>query len=177
MGVRLVILDLDLTLWNHRNVTGLARPFRRNGDDAVVDQTGVRVSLYPGVRALLDGLRERNLIIAAASWNEPDAVQDIFDLLRLDHYFDHKKVEPHPNKERMVAALFRDLAADGQTFAPSEVLYVDDRRIHIDAIHAAVGPIRFLQFGVDLQRPDEVLAYLDRSTDGDAAFNDPGKGP
>lgn len=168
MGVRLVILDLDLTLWDHRNVTGLARPFRRAGGDAVTDQAGVRVSLYPGVRALLDGLRERNLIIAAASWNDLDVIQEIFDLLGIGHYFDHKMVEPHPNKERLVAALFRDLEAAGQTFAPYEVLYVDDRRIHVDAIHAAVGPIRFLQFGVDIQRPDDVLAYLDGA--GGAAY-------
>jgi len=168
MGVRLVILDLDLTLWDHRNVTGLARPFRRAGADTVVDQAGVRVSLYPGVRSLLDGLRKRKVIIAAASWNELEAVQEIFDLLSLDQYFDHKKVEPHPKKERLVAALFRDLAEEGQTLAPSEVLYVDDRRIHLEAIRAAVGPIRFLQFGVDVRWPDEVLAYLDRARDGDA---------
>lgn len=166
MSVRLVILDLDLTLWDHRNVTALARPFKSAGDDAVVDQTGVRVSLYPGVRTLLDGLRARKLIIAAASWNEPDAVQEIFDLLDLNHYFDHKKVEPHPNKERLVAALFRDLEAAGRSLSPSEVLYIDDRRIHLDAIHAAVGPIRFLQFGVDIQRPDDVLAHLDSAGDG-----------
>lgn len=161
MSVRLVILDLDLTLWNHRNVTGLARPFQSAGDDAVVDQTGVRVSLFPGVRTLLDGLRERSMIVAAASWNEPDAVQEIFDLLDLNHYFDHKKVEPHPNKERLVAALFRDLEAAGRRVRPSEALYVDDRRIHLDAIHATVGPIRFLQFGVDIKQPGEILSYLD----------------
>ncbi len=166
MSVRLVILDLDLTLWDHRNVTGLARPFQKNGDDAVVDQTGVRVSLFPGVRTLLEGLRERKVIVAVASWNEPDAVQEIFDLLDLNHYFDHKKVEPHPNKERLVAALFRDLEAAGRGVQPSEVLYVDDRRIHVDAIHATVGHIRFLQFGVDIQRPDDVLAHLDRDMNG-----------
>ena len=165
MSVRLVILDLDLTLWDHRNVTGLARPFQSAGDDAVVDQTGVRVSLYPGVRTLLDGLRARKMIVAAASWNEPDAVQEIFDLLHLNHYFDHKKVEPHPNKERLVAALFRDLEATGSRVDPSEALYVDDRRIHLDAIYSTVGPIRFLQFGVDIQRPDDVLAHLDRAMD------------
>ncbi|MGQ0548988.1 MAG: magnesium-dependent phosphatase-1 [Armatimonadota bacterium] len=166
MSVSLVILDLDLTLWDHRNVTGLARPFQSAGEDAVVDQTGVRVNLYPGVRRLLEGLRARQMIIAAASWNEPDAVQEILDLLDLDRYFDHKKVEPHPNKERLVAALLRDLEAAGRSLSPSEVLYVDDRRIHLDAIHAAVGPIRFLQFGVDVQRLDDVLAHLDRAGDG-----------
>jgi len=78
--VRLVILDLDLTLWDHRNVTGLARPFRRISDEAVEDERGVRVSLYPGVRRLLDSLRTRGLIIACASWNDPQPVEEIFFL-------------------------------------------------------------------------------------------------
>lgn len=159
--VRLVILDCDLTLWNHPNVTALRRPFQRDGEDAVRDQDGVRVALYPGVRRLLDGLRARRLLVAAASWNRPEPVDEIFALLGLAPYFDLKKVEPHPHKERLVAALVADLAARGLALRPDEILYVDDRRIHLDAIHAAVGPVRFLQMGHDIERPDEVLAYLD----------------
>jgi predicted phosphatase len=60
-----------------------------------------------------------------------------------------------------VAALVADLAARGLALRPDEILYVDDRRIHLDAIHAAVGPVRFFQMGHDIERPDEVLAYLD----------------
>ncbi len=163
MPIRLVILDLDLTLWDHKNVTALVRPFRRIDDDAIEDQSGVRVTLFPGVRTLLDGLRERGLIVACASWNDPRPVEEIFDLLNLGHYFDHKKVEPHPHKQQTVSALFSELAASGVTLSPDEVLYVDDRRIHLDAIHAAVGPIRFLQYGVDTRSLDEVLVYLDRT--------------
>lgn len=163
MSVRLVILDLDLTLWDHRNVTALARPFRRVGDDAIEDQSGVRVSLFPGVRPLLDGLRERGFIVACASWNDPPAVEEIFDLLNLGHYFDHKKVEPHPHKQQTIGALLSELASSGITLSPDEVLYVDDRTIHLDAVRATVGPIRFLQYGVDIRSLDEVLVYLDRT--------------
>ncbi len=169
MPVRLVILDLDLTLWDHRNVTALVRPFRRVGDDAIADQDGVRVSLFPGVRPLLDGLRDRGLIVACASWNDPRPVEEILDLLHLGHYFDHKKVEPHPHKQQTVSALFSELAEAGVRLAPEEVLYVDDRTIHLDAVRAAVGPIRFLQFGVDIRTLDEVLAYLDQERAGGAS--------
>jgi len=161
--VRLVILDLDLTLWDHRNVTGLARPFCRVNDDAVEDERGVRVSLYPGVRRLLDSLRTRGLIIACASWNDPQPVEEIFNLFNLGHYFDYRKVEPHPHKQQTISALFAELAASGVRLAPDEVLYVDDRTIHLDAVREAVGPIRFLQYGVDIRSLDEVLAYLDRT--------------
>jgi len=166
-AVRLVILDLDLTLWDHWNVTALARPFRRISDEAVEDERGVRVSLYPGVRWLLDSLRTRGLIIACASWNDPQPVEEIFNLLDLGHYFDYRKVEPHPHKQQTISALFAELAASGVRLAPDEVLYVDDRTIHLDAVREAVGPIRFLQYGVDIQSLDEVLRYLDqRGRDG-----------
>lgn len=163
MSVRLVVLDCDLTLWDHRDVTSLARPFRRVASDAIEDQTGVRVTLFPEVRPLLDGLRRRGLIIACASWNEPQPVDEIFSLLRIDHYFDHKRVEPHPEKHRTIVALLHELAARGTALAPEQVLYVDDRRIHLDAIRTAVGPIRFLHYGVDITSLDEVLAYLDQA--------------
>jgi magnesium-dependent phosphatase-1 len=172
--VRLVILDLDLTLWDHRNVTALALPFRRIGDDTVEDERGVRVSLYPGVRRLLDGLRTRGLIIACASWNDPRPVEAIFDLLGLGHYFDHKKVEPHPHKQQTIGALFAELAASGAPLAADQVLYVDDRTLHLQAVRDAVGPIQFLQFGVDIQSLDEVLAYLDRGSGIEA--RGPGRG-
>ncbi|MBI3998928.1 MAG: magnesium-dependent phosphatase-1 [Armatimonadetes bacterium] len=163
MPVRLVVLDLDLTLWDHRNVTGLVRPFRRVDDETIEDQGEVRVTLFPGVRALLEGLRERGLIIACASWNDPQAVEEIFDLLELGHYFDHRKVEPHPHKQLTISALFAELAEGGISLAPDQVLYVDDRTLHLDAVRAAVGPIRFLQYGVDIRSLDEILRYLDRA--------------
>ena len=86
----------------------------------------------------------------------------------LGHYFDHKKVEPHPHKQQTISALFAELAASGVRLAPDEVLYVDDRTIHLDAVREAVGPIRFLQYGVDIRSLDEVLRYLDQTT-GDGA--------
>jgi len=163
MAVRLVVLDCDLTLWDHRNVSALARPFQRVGEDVVEDQHGVRVALFPQVRTLLEGLRQRRMIVACASWNEPAFVDEIFAALNLGRYFDHKKVEPHPEKHRTIAALLDELAARGVRLEPDEVLYVDDRRIHLDAINETVGAIGFLQYGVDIRALDEVLEYLDRA--------------
>ncbi|MDR7543056.1 MAG: magnesium-dependent phosphatase-1 [Armatimonadota bacterium] len=161
MAVRLVILDCDRTLWDHRDVTGLARPFRRVGPDTVEDQAGVRVTLFPQTRPLLAGLRQRGVIVACASWNEPAPVDEIFALLEIGGYFDYRKVEPHPDKHRTIGALLDELARRGAALVPSEVLYVDDRRIHLEAIRREVGPIRFLHYGVDIYKLTDVLDYVD----------------
>ena len=112
---------------------------------------------------MLEGLRARGLIVACASWNDPEPVDEIFSLLDLGRYFDYKKVERHPHKERTISALLRELAGSGTAPAADEVLYVDDRPIHVDAIRAAVGPVRFLQYGADIHALEEVLGYLDRA--------------
>jgi len=95
-----------------------------------------------------------------ASWNQPEHVFAIFDLLGLSGYFTRPKVEPHPYKERTIAALFQELRADGLPLRPEEVLYVDDRTLHFERVREAVGPVHILQAGVDFTQFADVLAYL-----------------
>ncbi len=50
MAVRLVILDCDLTLWDHANVSALVAPFTQIDADTVKDAQGSEVRLVPGAR-------------------------------------------------------------------------------------------------------------------------------
>lgn len=162
MTVKLVILDLDRTLWDHHNVTELRAPFTRIDAQTVADATGVRVRLLPGARELLDTLRERGTLISIASWNEPAPAFAILEALGLRNYFVHPKVEFHPYKERMVSDLVREVSEDGVHLRPEEILYVDDRALHFRRVRGAVGPVQTLQAGVDIRDLRDVIGYLDR---------------
>lgn len=162
MTVKLVILDLDRTLWDYHNVTELRAPFTAIDAQTVADATGVQVRLQPGARELLDTLRERGILISIASWNEPAPAFAILEALRLRDYFVHPKVEFHPYKERMVSDLVRELSAEGIHVRPEEILYVDDRALHFRRVRQAVGPIQTLQAGVEIRDPRDVIGYLDR---------------
>ena len=170
MTVKLVILDLDRTLWDHHNVTELRAPFTGIDAQTVADATGVHVRLQPGARALLDALRERGILISIASWNEPAPTFAILETLGLRDYFVRPKVEFHPYKERMVSDLVGELSAEGVRVRPEEILYVDDRALHLRRVRHAVGPVQTLQVGVDIRDLRDVIGYLDR---GDPASAHP----
>ncbi len=161
MSVRLVILDCDRTLWDHHNVTELHPPFARLDAATVTDANGVAVRLLPGATALLEALRGRGILISIVSWNEPAPVFAILDLLGLRDYFVRPKVEFHPYKERMVVELLAELSADGVPLRADEILYVDDRALHLRRVRRAVGPVQVLRAGVDIRNLREVLTYLD----------------
>jgi len=161
MSIKLVVLDCDGTLWDHLDVSSLTLPFRQVAPDSVEDAQGVRVTLFGGTRALLAGLRQRGIVVSAASWNQPEPVFQIFHLLDIGRYFTHPQVEFNPDKAAMISRLLQTLAAEGLMLLPGEVLYVDDRMLHIEHVRQAMGDIHFLQMGVDIAGPEGVLAYVD----------------
>lgn len=163
MPIELVIFDCDLTLWDHHNVTGLAMPFRKVGPDSVEDANDVRVTLFPAARETLDGLRDRGVLISACTWNQPDPVFSIFDLLEIRGYFTHPMAEPHPGKHKMIKTILDELSAEGRQVPVENALYIDDRRLHLDDIYKQLGPIRFLQYAIDIADLRDVLAIVDRA--------------
>src|SRR5436309_15891847 len=98
MGIRLVIFDCDLTLWDHRNVSGLRLPFRKVDAEAVADADGVQVRLFPSVREVLASLNDQGPLMSADSSNQPEHDFEIPDFLGLSDYFTRPNVEPHTYK-------------------------------------------------------------------------------
>jgi magnesium-dependent phosphatase-1 len=163
VATRLVILDCDLTLWDHRNVSELSLPFVRVDDQTVQDAQGVQVRLRPGARELLAGLRDGGVLASVATWNHPEPVFAIFDLLELAKFFVLPKVESHPHKDRTIGAMLQELARDGVALRPDEVIFVDDKPMHLTQVRQALGPIQTLQVGVDVTDLRDVLAHISRS--------------
>jgi len=157
MGIRLVIFDCDRTLWHHEDVSSLQLPFRKVDDETIADAWGVPVRLFSGVRDVLEALRRQGVVCSIASWNHPEPVLSVLDLLDLRGLFTHPKVEFHPYKDRMVRALLAELRDEGMDMRPEEILFVDDRARNLDAVRAAIGPVETMQPGVDFTDFQEVL--------------------
>ena len=138
-------------------MSSLRPPFRKVDEETAADARGVPVRLFAGVRDVLEELRRRAIVCSIASWNRPEPVLSIFDLLDLRRFFTHPKVEFHPHKDRMVAGLLAELQDEGIALRPEEILFVDDRARNLEAVRSAIGPIQTMQPGVDFTDFREVL--------------------
>ncbi len=140
--MRLLILDLDGTLWDHEDASRLTPPYEFY-DDYLVDAYGEELHLFPGVRDFLDWASER-FLLSIASWNvEGGKVRPILEGFGLWDYFLFPKIEGHPpNKADMIRRTIEELESIGYTI--DDVIYVDDRAIHVDKIKQELPDVDFI---------------------------------
>jgi len=156
--MKLLILDLDGTLWDHEDASALVPPYEFNGD-CLTDSTGQKLCLFPGVREFLEWASER-FILSIASWNVEKKVRPILEGFGLWHYFAFPKIENHPNKGDMIVRTLKELEILG--YKVEEAIYVDDRDIHIGEVKTAVPSIRFVHMWRDAKSFEELRELLER---------------
>ena len=88
---KLVVFDLDETLWSVSD--GLCNliqpPFRMENSDRLVGQRGLWVELFPGVRALLQNLKSRGILISLASRNDAEPTKKLLEFMGVLEYFSY----------------------------------------------------------------------------------------
>src|SRR3989442_15216441 len=97
MAVRLVILDLDRTLWDHHNATELRAPFTRIDEQTVADATGVHVTLQPGARPRLATHRGRRKWRPPGGWTLPTPASPTSETAGRPHSSRPPIGQPHPH--------------------------------------------------------------------------------
>jgi len=144
--MRLLVLDLDGTLWDHKDASRLTPPYEFHGD-YLVDSAGQELHLFPGVRGFLEWAGGR-FVLSIASWNVEERVRPILEGFGLWDYFTFPKIENHPNKGDMIRRTVEELRSIGHDI--DGVIYVDDREVHIDGVRMAVPGVDFVHMWVDV---------------------------
>ncbi len=163
-GVVLIALDLDGTVWDHLDISSLYPPFKRVGPLTIADSRGVVVNLRPRLRYFLQWAWGAGHILTTLSWNDFDVAYQALRAFELDGYFHYLAIEPHPRKDKMLYRVLRQIREErGVEIRPSDVVYVDDRDIHIREIWENIGPVRFFQFGKDVRCFTELVEVLSPS--------------
>lgn len=103
--VKVVVFDLDGTIWDHLDVSSLKLPFSLINKDIAEDANGVKIKLFPGVRKALNQLAKMGKIVSIASWNRPEPALQLLSLFDIIHYFKYPKIHPHPKKYEMILEL------------------------------------------------------------------------
>ncbi len=150
--LKVLFIDLDGTIWSHLDASSLTPPFRRISADVIEDSAGVKVRLLQGVREFLAGVRGLGIIIASLSWNNPVKALEAIKAFGINHLFDAHYIEPHPHKGEVMAYALMDLSEKLNTkLGPENVVYIDDRDIHIKEIREKVGDVLFLHAWKDFK--------------------------
>ena len=157
---KVIFLDLDGTVWDTLDVSSYRPPFRPVNDDVIVDSLGREVRLHEGVREFLSTVRKAGILVYALSWNVHEIAYDALRAFNLTNYFDGLYIEPHPEKDVMMSKALRHLRSLGIDVKPCEIVYVDDRDIHIDQIRRAIGDVYFIRMWVDVKSFKELTNLI-----------------
>jgi len=155
--VKLLVLDLDGTLWDHEDASCLSPPYTFHGDH-LIDARGEELHLFPGVRKFIEWASKR-FVLSIASWNAEEKVRPILEGFDLWDYFRYPKIENHPNKGDMIARTLRELELSG--YNVGEAIYVDDRDVHIEDVKATASSIHFVHMWVDVKSFEELRELLE----------------
>ena len=156
--MRLLVLDLDGTLWDHEDASALVPPYEFGGD-CLTDSLGQKLCLFPGVREFIEWASER-FILSIASWNIEERVRPILEGFGLWDYFMFPKIEGHPDKGDMIRRTIEELRSIGYDI--DDVIYIDDRVIHIDGVKMAVPCVDFIHMWVDVKSFEELKQLLQK---------------
>ncbi|GEM_PF-383792 len=158
-------LDLDGTVWDHHDISRLKPPFQPLARGRVVDSEGVVVTLNHGVEAVLSAAESAGYVIASLSWNNPEIATEALKAFGLHERFHYHCIHPLPVKHRCLRELLNLIhEATGTSLGPGDVIYVDDKPVHVADISSYVGSVRF--FLCDRSRDEQCLIRVAEEISG-----------
>ncbi|CAH1180486.1 unnamed protein product [Phaedon cochleariae] len=93
--LKLIVFDLDYTLWPFWVDTHVSPPFKKRSDGMIIDSVGSKISCYPEVPDILKSLDEQGFTLAVASrTSEIKGARQLIELFGWDKYFSYKEIFP-----------------------------------------------------------------------------------
>ncbi|RZB41652.1 Acid PPase, HAD 2, and/or Hydrolase domain containing protein [Asbolus verrucosus] len=92
---KVIVFDLDYTLWPFWVDTHVYPPFRKTSNGTIVDSLGFKVSHYPEVPEVLNDLHKQGYVLAVASrTGEVVGAKQLMELLGWKQFFSHEEIYP-----------------------------------------------------------------------------------
>ncbi|ESO87862.1 hypothetical protein LOTGIDRAFT_234868 [Lottia gigantea] len=139
---KLIVFDLDYTLWPFWVDTHVTPPFKKQSDGKVYDKSGKRVKYYPDVPAMLQKLHSEGYTLAVASrTGSITEANSLVSLFKWDKYLKYKEIYPGSK-----IAHFKKFQSNSGV-AHKDMLFFDDEHrnivevgaLGVTCVHAADG--------------------------------------
>ncbi|MCC5990356.1 MAG: magnesium-dependent phosphatase-1 [Thermosphaera sp.] len=128
---KVLFIDLDGTLWDHKDVSQMKPPFKRIGEGMIIDSIGTTLKINETMLEILRTIKDEGVLLSTLSWNNPDIALQALEELGLRNFFHYHAIEYHPRKDLMAekALTFFKESYNCEEF---EIAYIDDRDIHLN---------------------------------------------
>ncbi len=140
----ILAMDLDGTVWDHLNISGVEPPYTRINATSIKNRDNITVTLFEDAVKFIKWARDNGAITTTLSWNRRDYVDEALETFGIAGLFDYSSTDHTPDKDQRLLKLINILDEIGIYIPVDRVVYVDDRDIHMDAIKKNVGDIVFI---------------------------------
>lgn len=139
---KLIVFDLDYTLWPLWVDTHVDLPVKRLPDGSIVDRKGDKITLYVDVIPILDEVKSAGIKVAFASRTGAiEEAESLLDIMDLNKYIIAKEIYPG-SKIKHFSNFKTNLGIDY-----SEMVFFDDEernigdllKLGVTAIHTPTG--------------------------------------
>lgn len=146
MPFKLIVFDLDFTIWNAGGTwcDHTCPPYEK-ADDVIIDNHNARIRLYPDVIEILNNLKEQGFWLGLASRTfEPSWANQLLELFDIAHFFAYKEIYPGPKSEH-----FSQLKnKSGIEF--SEMIFFDDEQRNLEDIEMLGVKVALVKNGISV---------------------------
>ncbi|KAK4877334.1 hypothetical protein RN001_009840 [Aquatica leii] len=92
---KLIVFDLDYTLWPFWMHSQVNPPFSKSVSGAVLDSKGITIKHYEEVPKVLETLKQKGYVLAIASRTpKVNSAQQLIELFDWNKYFTYKEIYP-----------------------------------------------------------------------------------
>ena len=168
---RVLFIDLDGTIWDCLDLSLLTPPFTKINEDEIADSTGVVVKLFPKVRDFLKWAKDTGVYVASLSWNVREIAIEALKAFGIHELFNNHYIEFHPHKGIVMKKAINEIKAIiRQEIRSCNIVYIDDRTIHLDEVRREVGDVIFIHMWRKYKDYDEVRMFLEKLIQEECAY-------
>jgi magnesium-dependent phosphatase-1 len=135
--VKIVVFDVDDTLWHGVDDPRATGRFRRIGDRLVSDGDGHAQEIVPNAKEVLEKLRSLGYRLALATMGPEDQVRLFTEAFDIEQYFDFGlSAFDREDKADKIELILRKAVSDDPDIVPSQLVFVDDNQGYLAAVNA-----------------------------------------